>query len=108
MTYHCLERAKERAGLSVNAALNLFDKAVRYGIGADEFPANERNYLKSKEGNGMQAIFYGEYIFILNDEGRCVTMYRAPGWFGKKSNFHGKEQIKNKKRFARFHKDILL
>ena len=96
MTCHSLSRAKERVGLSQSAAIKFIDNAKLYGKAPEEFPAKERKYMQNlkKEGN---VIYFAEYIFILSKDDRCITLYRAPGWFGRKNNFCGKEAIRNKR-----------
>ena len=103
MTCHSLSRAKERVGLSQSAAIKFIDNAKINGKTPEEFPAKERKYMQNLEKGGS-VIYFAEYIFILSEDDRCITLYRVPGWFGKKNNFRGKEVIRNRHRYFRMNR----
>ena len=101
MTYHSIIRTKERANLNENAARKMILRAKEYGRQPEEFPAAERKYLEHMEQDGKCVVFYSGYSFILGDERICITMFRAPQWFGKKNRYSGKTEIRNAKKYAK-------
>lgn len=103
MTYHSIQRTKERTGLSTSASINFISKAKRFGLSPDFYPSKERAYLHGKEYLGTSTLCYGEYIFIFSEEGLCLTMYPMPKWFCQSGRFDGKERIRNRKKYLRLH-----
>lgn len=99
MTYHCMERAKERAGLNEAETIKLIDNAREKGKGAGKFHSKERTYLCNRSSDGKKAIVYNNYCFIFKDNGICITMYPVPDWFGKKQFYKKKKKIRNVKRY---------
>ena len=103
MTIHSLERAKERANLNRAAAIKIMEKAYARGLSAADLPANERRYLSAKEKTGVTVRYFSGYCFFYNDSKACITMYHAPSWFFKKSNYDGKTKIRNPKKYFNRH-----
>lgn len=101
MTFHSMERAKQRANLGRSAATRMIESAMKSGKGAETFPAKERKYLESKSNSTAKAVVFDGYIFIIGTNGNCITMYKAPYWFGKKKTHDGKERIRNAKYYLK-------
>ena len=103
VTAHAIRRTQERAGKKERSSEEFIEKALKYGKPPGAFFANERNFLKAKETKGDCSILvYQSFIFIVDNDGRCVTMYAVPKWFGKKRCYDGKIKIKNLKKYLRF------
>ena len=102
-TFHSIQRTQERTGFNVRTSERFIENAIERGKGAEAFSAKERDYLLHKEEqDGCRAIIYNTYCFIVNSDDRCVTMYSAPKWFGKK-RYDGKREIRDVKKYARFY-----
>lgn len=99
MTKHSIERARERAGLSKNAAEHIFEKAFLFGETAESLPSKERNYMLSKSEGDKSLRLYGDFLYLFTNDGICVTMYHKPIWFCRKSNYSGKIRIRNPKKY---------
>ena len=82
-TLHYLDRAYERAGLAFESAGSFERDAYRKGKRAAQMPKREREYMSEKDGVGITSRYYKGRIFIYADE-KCITMYNAPEWFGKR------------------------
>ena len=105
ITYHAIQRAQERARLKNKQSENFIINALVRGKTSEVFATNERNYLQAKEANGGRCVIvYQSFFFIVDDADRCVTMYAAPKWSGKKKFYDGKTKIKNIKKYLRFNK----
>ena len=100
-TYHSLERAKERAGLSEKKASKMITTALKKGKRADDFNSMEKSYLEREAHNNCIAIAFNGFCYIVNSDGFCVTLYKLPSWFGKKKKFDGKEKIRNHKKYEK-------
>lgn len=104
ITNHAIKRVQERVGLKINSSEDFITNALERGKTAEVFAANERNYLQSKEAKGeCCVIVYQSFFFIVDDADRCVTVYSAPKWFGKKKYYDGKTKIKNIKKYMRLY-----
>ncbi len=95
MTYHCKERAKERAKLNPDQAERMINRALSKGKTYDDFKGKERQFLLRKTTENTCAIYYAGYCFIIGMENACITMFPVPHWFGKKRVFIGKEEVRN-------------
>ena len=102
MTYHSIQRTRERTGLSFDGSVKLIEKAVERGMRPAELPGRERRFVERKAEN---IIYYRGYLFVLGDDEECVTMYEAPNWFCRKGNFDGKTLIRNRKKYLRYYAD---
>ena len=103
-TLHSIIRANERAGKNYSEAIRFTDLAIRNGLKAEDLPSKERRYLESKaSGASVTAILYNGYIFIMQDETICITMYMAPAWFFKKQHYDGKKKVRNAKKYLRYY-----
>ena len=100
-TVHSLDRAKERAGLNEKRAYKMIELALERGKTAENFTSWEKEYLQRECKDGVIAIAYNNYCYIVNEEGFCITLYPLPAWFGKKKHFNGKEHIRNLKTYSR-------
>ena len=101
ITYHSIERAKERLGYNEKIAIKQINRALERGKTADQFTSWEKRYLESESGDTTYAIAYNNFCYIVGNDGTCVTMYPLPAWFGKKKHFDGKEKIRNVKVYTR-------
>ncbi len=106
VSQHYLERAKERMGLNQSKAIRMEDIVFNRGLLSDDLPKKERTYLASKETDESLPRFYNGYIFIYNVEGLCLTVYKAPEWFGKKGSFEGKRKIRDPWKYRRYSLDV--
>ena len=102
-SYHSIVRAKERLGYNSKNALKQITRALERGKTAEDFTSWERNYLMGEDRDNAKAIAYDNFCYIVGDDGKCVTMYELPAWFGKKKHFDGKERIRNAKAYSRYH-----
>ena len=99
-TQHSIKRARERTGLNTEASKRLISRAVKHGIEPKCFPARERKHLLQIQRDQSRVLVYNFFIYILNKNSHCITMYRVPDWFGKK-NYDGKTKIRNIKKYLR-------
>lgn len=104
MTKHSIARVKERTGIkSLGRAQTFLENALERGKPGDAFSSCERAYLKNRGRKDCSAIAYNGYCVIVSANMTCVTMYELPAWFGQKKRNHGKERIRNAKRYQRFY-----
>jgi len=102
-TYHAIQRTQERTGLNPKASVRFIENAIKRGRTAETLPVKVRKYLLSKEVNKEQrAVLYNTYCFIIKDGDCCITMFPLPKTLGKK-RYHGKREIKNIKKYARYY-----
>ena len=89
-TRHSYVRTKERAGLSRKRAERLMELAKYRGIGYEDCKWRlDKDYLMNRTEDGIKAVAYNGYCFILNSETlECITMYGLPKHFGKKKTFY--------------------
>lgn len=104
-SYHSIVRAKERLGYNAKNALKQINRALDRGKSAEDFTSWERDYLRNEcaDRADAKAIAYNNFCYIVGDDGKCVTMYELPAWFGKKKHFDGKERIRKAKAYTRYH-----
>ena len=103
-TLHSILRAKERAGKNYDEAIRFTELAFRNGQRAEDLPSKERRYLESKATEpSLSAIHYNGYIFIVQDEELCITLYMAPSWFLRKQHYDGKKKVRNVKKYMRYY-----
>ena len=100
-TIHCINRAKERAGVNEKRAERMVALAMERGKTADAFTSWERSYLKGEETEEYIAVAFAGYCYLISYTGHCVTMYPLPSWFGKKKHFDGKERIRDYKKYCK-------
>lgn len=106
MTNHSIIRTEERAHKSEKAARRMINLAKERGIKASDFPARERRYLEGKGKGRKKAVYYAGYCFIFSNDFECITMFSVPQWFGKKTNFQGKQRIRDIKKYVRNNPDV--
>ncbi len=103
-TLHSIQRAKERCKYkNWRAAENSIRLALTRGKGADDYSSWESNYLRNEGRDRCTAIAYDNFCYIMNEDGRCVTVHALPVWFGKKKRFDGKERIRDYKKYCKSH-----
>ena len=101
-TRHCEERADERRQLNKKCINRQIQLAYERGKRAEDFRTSaERDYLMSKESADTKVIVYNGFCYILNEKDVFVTMYLLPEWFGKKHYYHGKERVRNARRYCK-------
>jgi len=101
-TYHAIQRTRERANLNERSSIRFIQNAVRRGKGAEYFGSKERNYLLRQEAkNGMRAILYNNYCFIIGNDNICITMFPTPRF--AKAQYDGKRAIRNIKKYMRLY-----
>ena len=100
-TIHCIDRAKERAGINEKKAERMVALAMERGKTADAFTSWERNYLKGEETDECIAVAFAGFCYLISYSGECITMYPLPAWFGKKKHFNGKERIRDYKKYCK-------
>ena len=101
-TIHGVQRAKERCNLkSIRAAEKQIALALTRGKVAEDFTSWEQDYLRNEAYDGCVAVAYNNFCYIINTDGRCVTLHALPNWFGRKKHFDGKDRIRNPKRYAK-------
>lgn len=99
ITKHGYERSKERQHYNKRQTEKAVANAVSKGKCADNFHSRERDYLSNMSRNGHKAYVYNGFCYIISEDNVCVTTYRLPVWFGKKSHYVGKTKIKNPKKY---------
>ena len=104
VTKHSMNRAKERAGFkSLRRAEAFLENALERGKREDAFSFIERAYLQNLGKKDCTAIAYNGFCMIVSPDKVCVTMYELPAWFGHKKRYHGKERIRDTKKYRRFY-----
>ncbi len=85
-TYHGIMRVCERRNIKNprEAERNIM-LALTRGKHAESFKQLEQQYLKHVAFGGCEAVAYNDFCYIVNPSGRCVTSFRLPKWFGKKT-----------------------
>lgn len=102
-TVHGQQRAKERLKLNPEQAERVATLAWERGKRAEDLRGRDRRYFDGRYEDGCELISYNGYIFVFNLETRrCVTMFRAPAWFGRRQQFAGKELIRNPVKYLRY------
>ena len=100
-----LTKAEEWANLKSDAAKKMIRRAAVWGQDITELPSKQKAYFESYvDTSRRKAVVYSGYCFVFADD-YCVNMLRVPKWFGKKSNYVGKTQIKNPKKYSK-HYDV--
>ena len=103
-TVHSINRANERAGLNYSRAVRFTELAIQRWLRAEDLPCTERCYMQSKETDpSITTILYNGFIFIMENEETCITMYQAPSWFFRKHHFDGKKQVRNIRKYLRYY-----
>ena len=85
ITTHAYDRADERLDLNKKQAKQLIKQAFKWGKTADDFSSIERDYLRGKSIDGGIVIVYQKICYIFSQAGHCITMYKLPFWFGKRT-----------------------
>ena len=102
-TYHSIVRSKERAHRkNLRSAEKNISLALQRGKEAEDFSSWERTFLSGKGHDSQKAIAYNQFCYIFSDEDVCITLYRLPAWFGRKKPYHGKERIRDIKKYQRY------
>ena len=99
MTKHSIRRARERAGINKTAAAKMFERAFIYGKTAGDMPTRERRYMEERTEAQKLVTYYNGFCFFFSNDGICITMYHAPEWFCKSTNYDGKITVKNPKKY---------
>ncbi len=102
VSQHYLERAKERMGLNQSRAIRAEGLVYARGLVSTALPKKERIYMESKETDLSFPRLYNGYIYIYNTEGLCLTVYKAPEWFGKRDRYEGKQEIRDPWKYRRY------
>lgn len=99
---HAVERANERLGINDRKELETkAKKALERGKRANDFKSAEKNCLKKKESENIDAVVHDNICFIFNDN--ClVTLYDFTQRANRKAYFKGKEQIRDTKKYLRY------
>ena len=101
-TLHGIERVKKRCNLKNQKTISKNIRlALERGKRAEDCSSWEKSFLSREAYDDCTAIAYNDHCYIFNREGRCVTMYKLPTWFGKKKHFDGKERIRNYKKYCK-------
>lgn len=104
---HSIERARERCNLKSNeAAARRIDLAYERGSCASDLTSWERSFLLGKSHDNCRVVAYNNDCYIISDTGVCVTVFQLPRWFGKKKHFHGKEHIRNYRKYVKNYADV--
>ena len=102
VSYHSVNRAMERGRVkNARSAEKRIATALQRGKRASEYSSWERSYLMSRD-SGCTAIAYNNFCYLVNENGKCMTLYPLPVWFGKKKRFQGKERIRDMKKYQRY------
>ncbi len=83
---HGMKRIKERVGVTEKGAQNrLFVKVLNRGLNYGDIKDNSmlRSYYHSlcegrENGEDIKVIFYGEYVYVMNNEDNLITTYMVP------------------------------
>lgn len=101
-TYHGFRRAKERLHIkNIRAASRQFERACERGKRAEDFDSMERAFLAHEGQNGCFAVAYGGFCYIVSEDGRGITVYPLPSWFGKAQPPKDKQTIRALRTAAR-------
>ena len=99
-SYHSIVRANERTRYSGDTAVRFIENGLQRGKAADEFSQDENRYLKRASNRGCTALAYNGFCLIVNGEGKCVTLFPLPAWFGKKRFYERKVLICNARKYC--------
>ena len=102
-SYHSIIRMDERQGMKEEKAKRQIKNAILRGKRASDFSSWEHNYLAKLCPPGTYPIAYDGWVYIVTDEGVCITTHDLPRWFGKKKRFDGKQKIKNAKKYFNYY-----
>ena len=64
MTYHSILRTSERANLNQQSAIRMIERAKECGKKSEQFPADERNYMKRLETEEWNKRFNDRYLLL--------------------------------------------
>lgn len=105
ISYHSIERAKERLGFNERYASSFLERGILRGSTAKELRKSpERRWLQSKTISGCKAIAYNGVCLIVSECGNCVTVYPLPQWFGKKIHYDAhNRRVRNYARYTRLY-----
>jgi len=84
LTYHAIDRAKERMGIGRKSLMRMAEKARKLGIPTKAFRGAFRRYLEDislKNETVAEFRVYGQYIYLFSSEGVLVTIYYVPNEF---------------------------
>jgi len=102
VTKHSLQRVKERCNIkNSQSAINTIQRARLHGKDASKYTSCEREYLENAGQGNCTAFAYNNFCYIFSDQGKCVTVYALPEWFGQKKHFDGKNRIRNYRKYCR-------
>ena len=101
ITNHALQRTQERTGFNPETSKRFITNAIQRGKSAESLNSREREYLSQPIAD-RRAMVYNSYCFIVSKDDVCITVFGAPKWFGKKAQFHGKERIRDAKKYLRY------
>ena len=99
-TKHSIERVYERTNCNRRSATRMIENALQRGKETYELSGKEKRFLDHKvsKETGYRCVYYNDAIFIVTSEKVCVTVIKAPKWFGKKTMYNGKKRIRNPKK----------
>ena len=101
LSYHSIQRARERMGLNASSAERIISRAYVQGLGSEDFTASEKDYLKRKGVSGAQIKVYNGFCCVFSDSAVCITVFKLPGWFGRRQHFDGKTKIRDPRSYYR-------
>ena len=100
------------ANLKEEAARKLIRRAFVNGKTVDELPSKEAAYINGELArigrDNITAYIYAGMGFVFSWDNCCINMIKIPSWFGKKSYYQDKMEIKHPKRYNKFNNDNLL
>lgn len=90
---HSFLRSKQRGGLSRKKASRMMELARTRGITYEECGwSMDKQYLQNHTTVDAVAVAYNGFCFILKREnGKCITMFELPRWFGHKKRMFRQE-----------------
>ena len=96
-TRKSIDKIQQLTNLKADAAKKLIRRAFVNGTDIEDLSTKDKayfeNYIDTTKRTGL---VYGEFCYVFADN-YCVNVLRAP----KKTNYIGKDKIKNPKKYAK-------
>ncbi len=105
-TSHYIARAKERLGLNRKAAIVAMEHAYERGAACTRFSSAERRYIEDRMAQGTDVLVYQGSCFLFMN-GNCLTVYKLPAWFGKRTYTETGMPVRNARKYQKFRTDDL-
>ena len=100
-----IKKVMKYANLSGASAEKMIRRAAVNGTDIMDLSSKDRAYFESMVDIAKRkAVIYAGYCFIFSEE-YCVNILKVPKKIGKKTNYIGKTQIRNPKKYAK-HYDV--